>query len=87
MRQAGLAVSDRVYVVRERQQLWGSRPSVWLMLSSVIDISIITTLSIRDLLMAPLPLMLVGSMLAASIVFAFVLDRVKIAVFTRLKMT
>jgi H+-transporting ATPase len=75
------------YVARERGRLWSSRPSPWFMLSSAIDISIIATLAIGGLLMAPLPPMAVGAVLAAAIVFALVLDRIKLAVFTRLKMT
>ena len=43
------------YVVRERRRLWSSRPSLWMMLSSAADISIIATLAIRGLLMTSLP--------------------------------
>jgi H+-transporting ATPase len=75
-----------LYVVRERRRLWSSRPSAWLVLSSIADVSIITTLATRGLLMDPLPPALVGAVLAAAIVMAFVLDGVKAAIFRRLNM-
>jgi H+-transporting ATPase len=75
-----------LYVVRERRRMWTSRPSFWLMLSSVIDISIITTLATRGILMTPLQPSIVVTTFAAAAVFAFVLDQVKHLVFMRLKM-
>jgi H+-transporting ATPase len=75
-----------LYVVRERRRMWSSRPSFWLMLSSVIDISIITTLATRGILMTPLQPSIVVTTFAAAAVFAFVLDQVKHLVFMRLKM-
>jgi H+-transporting ATPase len=75
-----------LYVVRERRRLWSSRPSLWLMLSSVLDVGIIATLATRGILMAPLPMPLVAGILLAATVFALVLDQVKVAVFSRLKM-
>jgi H+-transporting ATPase len=74
------------YVVRERRRLWSSRPSVWVALSSVADVLIIASLASGGLLMAPLPLVVIGNVLAAAVVFAFVLDTVKAAVFARLNM-
>jgi H+-transporting ATPase len=76
-----------LYVVRERRRLWSSRPGGWLVLASVADVSIIATLATRGVLMSPLPLLWVGVMLGAAVVFAFVLDLVKVAVFGRLMMT
>ena len=74
------------YVVRDRQRLWSSKPSRWVVLSSVADVLIITCLAASGYLMAALPLVLIAGILGAAIVFAFVLDRVKVAVFARLKM-
>ncbi|ABE34449.1 HAD ATPase, P-type, IC family protein [Paraburkholderia xenovorans LB400] len=75
-----------LYVVRERRRLWSSRPGRWLIVSSIADVSIIATLATRGILMSPLPLQWIGAMLGAAIVFAFVLDFVKVAAFARLKM-
>ena len=74
------------YVVRDRQRLWSSKPSRWVVLSSVADVLIITCLAASGYLVAALPLVLIAGILGAAIVFAFVLDRVKVAVFARLKM-
>jgi H+-transporting ATPase len=75
-----------LYVVRERHRLWSSRPSLLFMLSSVLDLLIITTLATSGTLMAPLPPLMIGGVLAAAVAFAFALDTVKAALFVRLKM-
>ncbi|HEY1933631.1 MAG TPA: HAD-IC family P-type ATPase [Acetobacteraceae bacterium] len=75
-----------MYTVRERERIWSSRPSTWLMASSVIDVSIIAGLATFGILMTALPMPLVLTVLAAAVIFAFLLDSVKAAVFARLKM-
>jgi len=72
------------YVIRGRGQLWGLRPSAWLILSSVADVLIISTMAICGIAMASLPVSIVAYEFAAAIVFAVVLDVVKIPVFARL---
>jgi H+-transporting ATPase len=72
------------YVIRGRQHLWGLRPSLMLVLSSVADVLIIPMLAIYGIGMAPLPLAVVACEFAAAIVFGLVLDVVKIPVFARL---
>jgi H+-transporting ATPase len=72
------------YVIRGRQHLWGLRPSVWLVLSSVADVLIISTLATLGVAMAPLPIAVIASELAAAIAFGAILDVVKIPVFARL---
>lgn len=72
------------YVARERRHLWASRPSAWFIASSVIDASIISTLALRGILMAPLAPVILASVAGAAVVFAFVLDFVKLAAFRRL---
>jgi H+-transporting ATPase len=76
-----------LYVVRERRRLWSSRPGRWLILSSVVDVSLIAALATRGILMPSLPLLWIGAVLGAAVVFAFVLDLLKVAIFGRLKMT
>jgi len=76
-----------LYAVRERKRLWSSRPSLWLIVSSIADLTIVATLASRGILMKPLPLALVGGVMAAAVLLALVLDGVKSAVFHRLKMT
>jgi H+-transporting ATPase len=73
-----------IYAIRERRHLWGSRPSLLLMVSSVADLAITSTLAVGGIAMAPLPPALVAGTLAAATVFAFMLDLVKVPVFARL---
>jgi H+-transporting ATPase len=74
------------YVVRERKRLWSSRPSLIVMISTGLDFLIIGTLAIGGILMAPLPLSIVGSLFAAGVVLAFVMDLVKVCLFRHFKM-
>jgi H+-transporting ATPase len=72
------------YVIRGRQHLWGLRPSIWLVLSSVADVLIISTLAVYGIAMAPLSLSVVSCELAAAIAFGLLMDAVKIPLFSRL---
>jgi H+-transporting ATPase len=76
-----------IYALRGRGGLWGSRPSAWLVASSVTDVLIASTLAILGIAMASTPIYLVACMLAAAVAFAFVLDVVKRPVFAHLKIT
>ena len=73
-----------LYVVRERERIWSSRPSWWLMASSVTDLTLIGTLATQGVLMTALPVVILGSVIAAAAGFALLLDTVKVAVFRRL---
>ena len=52
------------YTNRTRQRLWSTRPSFWLVLSSVADLLIASTMANRGIAMAPLPLLVMGGTLA-----------------------
>ena len=69
MAQPGEAAGRRVGradgLVRERRHFWTSSPSRWMILSSIVDVSVVCILSIRGILMAPLPGAVVGSVIAA----------------------
>jgi H+-transporting ATPase len=73
------------YVSREREHLWSSRPGQWLLVSSAIDLALISFLSIRGILMTALPLPIVAAVLGAAVVLAFILDTVKVVLFRRLQ--
>jgi H+-transporting ATPase len=75
------------YVIRGRQHLWGLRPSALLVLSSVADVLIISTLAVLGIAMAPLPITIIAAEFAAAIAFGVVLDVVKIPVFARLQIS
>jgi H+-transporting ATPase len=72
------------YSNRARQRIWSTAPSRWLVLSSVADVLIASTMANRGLAMAPLPLAVIGATLAAAGAFAFLVDFVKVPVFRRL---
>jgi H+-transporting ATPase len=74
------------YAVRAHRRIWSSpHPSQWVVLSSVADVLIAATLATCGWLMLPLPLGIVSSVIAGAIAFAFVLDLVKVSVFSRLE--
>jgi H+-transporting ATPase len=74
------------YVVRERRRLWSTWPSLIVIISSIVDLAIIPTMAVNGMLMAPLPIPVVLGLFAASLALALVLDQVKVAVFSWLRM-
>jgi H+-transporting ATPase len=75
------------YTNRERGRLWRTRPSVWLIASSIVDVLIASTLAIAGIAMAPLPAWTVAATLGAAAALALILDLVKVPVFARLGIT
>jgi H+-transporting ATPase len=75
------------YTNRTRGHLWSSRPSIWLILSSIADLIIASTLAISGTVMAPLPALIVVGTLATAVIFAVILDFVKVPVFRHLMVT
>lgn len=73
-----------LYAFRERRRIWSSTPSLWVIVSSVGDVIIISTLATLGIAMSALPLFVVGGTLVAAGVFAFIVDFVKVPVFNRL---
>ena len=74
-----------IYVVRDRRWMWHSRPGGWLLLSSLLDLGIASSLAMTGTLMAPLPALTVSAVLAGAIAFSVALDGVKHVAFARLK--
>jgi H+-transporting ATPase len=72
------------YTNRERRRLWSSHPSVWLFISSIVDLVIAATLAIAGIAMKPLPAWVVAVVFAAACAFALALDLVKVPVLRRL---
>ena len=70
-----------VFVLRERGYLWNSCPSGLLMSFSAIDIVLMSTFAIFGFFMQPLPVSVVLTLLAATIIFALLLDQVKVMLF------
>ncbi len=73
-----------IYAIRQRRHLWGSRPSLWLAVSSLADIAIASILVIAGIAMTSLPILVIAGTLAAAAAFALFLDMVKVPVFARL---
>jgi H+-transporting ATPase len=76
-----------MYTNRERRHLWSSRPGFWVIVSSIADLLIATTLAVAGIAMTALPAWVVGGTLAAAAVFAILLDLVKVSAFRRLGVT
>jgi H+-transporting ATPase len=74
-----------VYLVRERAHFWQSRPSVWLVGSSVADLAVVAFLATEGILMAPVSLPLIAELLCVVAVYLLVLDQLKVVIFRRFK--
>jgi H+-transporting ATPase len=72
------------YTNRTRKRMWSTRPSSWLVLSSIADLLIASTLANRGIAMAPLSFAVIGGTFVGAIVLAFAVDIVKVPVFQRL---
>jgi H+-transporting ATPase len=72
------------YMNRDRRHLWSSRPSTWLIASSVADLLIASTLAVTGLAMAPLPAWSLAAVLVGAAAFAAIFDFVKVPAFRRL---
>jgi len=75
------------YAIRDRRYFFGLRPTLWVVMSSVADLVIISTLAVRGIAMAPLPIWVVACEFAAAITFGLLLSGMKIPVFARLNMS
>ncbi|MHB8382828.1 MAG: HAD-IC family P-type ATPase [Candidatus Binataceae bacterium] len=73
-----------LYAIRIRHRLW-SRPSGWLVLSSVGDLLIITTLAVGGIAMAPLSAYVIAGVLAGSVLYGLLADVMKLWLFSRLR--
>ena len=73
-----------MYTNREHRHLWSSRPSFWVIVLSIADLLIASTLAIGGIAMTPLPAWIVTGTLAAAAIFAVILDLVKVPVFRAL---
>ena len=76
-----------IYAIRGRRHLWGARPSVWLVASSLADLLIAAVLAVGGIAMTPLPTLIVAGALVAAAALAVGLAAVKLPVFARLRIT
>jgi H+-transporting ATPase len=76
-----------LYVVRERRRLWSSRPSRWIVLSSVLDLAIAAAVALSGIIAPVFPVTDIAVLLAAAVLFALLLDVIKMLVFARLRIS
>jgi H+-transporting ATPase len=74
-----------IYLVRERDHFWSSYPSRSLVLSSLIDIAIVTLIVTLGFLVTPLPLVYILTLLGVIIAYLVLVDFIKVQVFRWLK--
>ena len=67
-----------VYLVRERRHFWNSQPSRLLLTSSLLDILIVSVMATWGILMAPIPLVLIGAVLSLILFYLIIVDFLKI---------
>jgi H+-transporting ATPase len=73
-----------IYAIREHRHLWGPRPSLWLGVSSSVDIAIASALAIGGIAITALPTLLVAATLGAAAILACIMNLVKLPVFAYL---
>jgi H+-transporting ATPase len=74
-----------LYAVRERKHLWSSRPGTWVIVATIVDVLIISTLALRGIAMRPLPPAMIVGTFGGAVLFAFLFDLIKTPVFRRLR--
>ena len=72
---------SNVYLVRERNHLWHSRPSRWLMLSSTADVAVVSLMAANGILMTAIPWPFIALLFVVVLGFAFLVDSLKIRIF------
>jgi H+-transporting ATPase len=69
-----------LYLTRGRGFVWTKPyPGRWVILATIIDIGLVTLLATQGLLMASIPVSLIGAMLALAVLFLLFADLLKVA--------
>lgn len=74
-----------LFVLRERRHMWSSRPGIWVLASSMVDIAFVSVLAASGTLMESLPWQLMLTIFVAGMGFAVVLDQIKVPVTQAIK--
>jgi H+-transporting ATPase len=74
-----------LYVLRERRNLWSSKPGNWVLASSLADIAFVSLLAVSGTLMEPLAWPVIVAVFAAATGFGLVLDQIKLLVMPAFK--
>ncbi len=73
-----------VYLIRERDHFWRSRPSRWLLISSLVDVVLVAVMATLGVLMAPVSGWLVLALLMVVAAYLLVIDTLKVRLFRAL---
>lgn len=74
-----------IYLGRERRHFWNSKPSNWMLSITFTVILIVSLMTIYGILVAPLPPIVVLGLLGATALYLFLIDFLKIRIFSYLK--
>jgi H+-transporting ATPase len=74
-----------VYLIRERRHFWRSRPSPWLIGSSIADLAIVSLMATWGVLMTPVRPLLLAELLCAVAIYLVILDQLKVLIFQRFR--
>ncbi len=72
-----------VYLVREREHLWYSRPATIMLLATSMDLVIVSIMAVYGILMTPIPFTIVMSLLFGTFIFMLILDLIKVPLMHR----
>ena len=81
----GFAGQGNVYVLRERGRVWRSRPAPIMALASACDVTLMGCFAAFGIFMSPLPIWIIGTLIATTLVFTLAMDTIKLAVFAHLR--
>ncbi len=70
-----------VYLIRERGHFWRSRPSGWLIGSSIGDLAVVIFMATQGILMTPTTPVVIAGLLAVVVVYLLILDQFKVMIF------
>lgn len=73
-----------VYVVRERDRFWSSRPVGWLLLATVADVVVISAFAAGGIFMTAVPISSIALTFGIAVAFMFVMDPIKVRTLRRL---
>jgi H+-transporting ATPase len=79
------AGQGNVYALRERGRLWRSRPAPVMLLASGCDLVLVAVFAAGGILMSPLPIWIIASLVATTVVFFLAMDSIKLAVFAQIR--
>ncbi len=79
-----LTGQGNIYLIRERKHFWQSLPSYWLILSSLIDITVVSVFATQGILMTAINPILIIALLFVVPLYLFLIDFIKVHLFSDL---